>query len=93
MRVDSSLDAGAPPLTQARVQIRLRDGRVLTQHANGARGYPANPASDEELDEKFLACAGRALTASSAARALELLRTIEELEDIRTLTGVLGGRR
>ena len=31
MRVDPSLDGGAPPLTQARVDIRLRDGRVLTQ--------------------------------------------------------------
>jgi 2-methylcitrate dehydratase PrpD len=93
MRVDSSLDAGAPPLTQARVHIRLRDGRVLTQPANGARGYPANPASDDELDEKFLACAGRALTAPSAARALEWLRTIEELEDIRPLTAVLGETR
>jgi 2-methylcitrate dehydratase PrpD len=93
MRVDSSLDAGAPPLTQARVHIRLRDGRVLTQRANGARGYPRHPASDDELDEKFLACAGRALTAPSAARALELLRTIEDLTDIRTLTGVLGDAR
>ena len=93
MRVDSSLDAGAPPLTQARVHIRLREGRVLTHQANGARGYPANPASDAELDEKFLACAGRALTAPSAARALEWLRTIEELEDIRPLTAVLGDTR
>jgi 2-methylcitrate dehydratase PrpD len=93
MRVDPSLDGLGPPLTQARIAIRLRNGRVLTQHADGARGYPAHPASGEELDAKFLACAGRALSAPSAARALELLRTIETLEDMRTLTDVLGDTR
>ena len=93
MRVDPSLDSGAPPLTRARVHIRLRDGRVLTRQANGARGYPAQPASDDELDAKFLACAGRALSGPSAARALDLLRRFETLEDMRTLTGVLGDTR
>jgi len=93
MRVDPSLDGLGPPLTQARIAITLRDGRVLTQHADGARGYPARPASDEELDAKFLACAGRALPAPSAARALELLRAIDSLADIGTLTGVLGDTR
>jgi 2-methylcitrate dehydratase PrpD len=89
MRVDPSLDGAGPPLTQARIAIALRDGRVLTQRADGARGYPAHPASDEELDAKFRACAGRALTEPSVARALELLRTIEEIEDVRSLTTVL----
>ena len=93
MRVDPSLDGLGPPLTQARIAITLRNGRVLTEHADGARGYPAHPASDEALDAKFLACAGRALSASSATRALELLRTIDTLEDVRTLTSVLGDTR
>jgi hypothetical protein len=66
---------------------------MVDGHPRSGPGYPTSPASDDELDEKFLACAGRALTAPSAARALELLRTIEELEDIRTLTGVLGDTR
>ena len=89
MRVDPSLDGSGPPLTQARVHIRLRGGRVLTQHANGARGYPEQPASDEELDAKFMACARRAMPDPAAERALGLLRTIEELEDVRSLTALL----
>ena len=68
MRVDPSLDGAGPPLTQARVHVRLRDGRVLTQEADGARGYPEQPASDDELDAKFMACA-RALADGSRGRA------------------------
>ena len=90
MHVDPSFDGAAPPLTQARVSIALKDGRVLTREARGARGYPANPASDEELDAKFLACAARALSQPAASRALELLRGIERLPDVRALTRALG---
>jgi 2-methylcitrate dehydratase PrpD len=89
MRVDPSLDRGGPPLTQARVTIRLRGGRVLTQEARGARGYPEQAASDDELAGKFLACAQRAMPLPSAERALGLLQTIEQIEDVRTLTCVL----
>ena len=89
MRVDPSLDGLAEPLTQARVSIRLRDGRVLTQRANGARGYPAQPATDTELDAKFLACARRTLPEKSAATALQMLRTFEKIKDVRVLTAAL----
>lgn len=89
MTIDPAFDNGAPALTQARVTIRLTGGRVMSQGANGARGYPANPATDAELDAKFLSCAGRALSASSAQRALELLRRIEGIDDVPTLVRAL----
>jgi 2-methylcitrate dehydratase PrpD len=85
MRVDPGLDGMAAPLTQARVRIRLRDGRALSQAANGARGYPENPASDAELGEKFLACARRTVPESTAERLLELLRRFDTLGDVRGL--------
>ena len=89
MRVDPSLEGVGPALTQARVTVRLRDGRVLTERADGARGYPERPASDEELDAKFLQCARRALPEATCQRALEMLRRIEQIEDIRVLTAAL----
>jgi 2-methylcitrate dehydratase PrpD len=91
MRADRSLDGIGPALTQARVTIRLRDGRVLTERANGARGYPAQPATDDELNAKFLQCARRALPETSCQSALELLHHIEQVEDIRVLTETLSG--
>ena len=89
MRVDPTLDASAPPLTQARVAVRLRDGRVLTASANGARGYPERPASDGELATKFTSCATQTISASQAANALATLRVIESVADVRTLTALL----
>jgi 2-methylcitrate dehydratase PrpD len=89
VRVDPALDGTAPPLTQARISIRLRDGRTVGRAANGARGYPEQPLSDEELDAKFLACARRTIPEAFAARALALLRRFEELEDVRPLMELL----
>jgi 2-methylcitrate dehydratase PrpD len=85
MHVDSALNPAAPPLTQARVTVRLRDGRVLTACANGARGYPEHPASDAELATKFTSCAARTLPAPRAARALAMLQDLDRLEDCRVL--------
>lgn len=86
MQVDPTLDPQAEPLTQARVAVVLKDGRTLRQDANGARGYPQRPASDEELGAKFLGCARRVLPADRAERALAMLRDIDGVADIRELT-------
>ena len=86
MQADASLDGQAPPLTQSRVRISLRDGRMLTASATGARGYPDNPASDDELAAKFLTCARAVVPASAAEHALDLLRRLESLPDVRELT-------
>jgi 2-methylcitrate dehydratase PrpD len=93
MRVDPTLDAAAPSLTQAHVVVRLRDGRVLTASANGARGYPEKPATDDELATKFTACATQTLSAAYAARTLDALRDIESIPDVRTLTELLRSRQ
>ena len=85
MCVDPTLDGSAPPLTQARVTVRLQDGRVLKAAANGARGYPDRPASDDELAAKFLSCAVRALPQSRAEQALAAIRAIELSPDVRTM--------
>jgi 2-methylcitrate dehydratase PrpD len=92
MRVDPTLDAAAPSLTQARVTVRLNDGRVLTASANGARGYPERPASDDEFATKFTSCATQTLSAAHAARALDVLRDIESIADVRMLIDLLGGQ-
>ncbi|HEX5071235.1 MAG TPA: MmgE/PrpD family protein [Vicinamibacterales bacterium] len=78
MRVDEAIGAGRPALTESRVRVRLTDGRVLTKDAHGARGYPSNPASQAELDAKFLACAGGVVGAESASALLTRLKQLDD---------------
>jgi 2-methylcitrate dehydratase PrpD len=88
MRVDQGFDREAP-LSHARVTMRLRGGRVVTGSAAGARGYPARPATDEELAAKFAACARRSIQADAAARAWTALAGLEGMTDVSTLADLL----
>jgi 2-methylcitrate dehydratase PrpD len=88
MRVEAAFDREAP-LSHARVTVRLKDGRVLTASAEGARGYPARPASEAELAAKFASCARHALPPDAAARAWTALGDVERLADVSALAEVL----
>lgn len=85
MRVDQEIGRGKPALTEARVRIRLRDGRVIEREAHGARGYPSNPASEGELDAKFLSCASGTLGLGAAKELLGRLSTLERLKNVAGL--------
>ena len=89
MHVDPEVGKGAPALTEARVRVHLENGRTLSEDAHGARGYPARPASDAELDAKFMACATRVMSTEKATQLLKWLRDFETLDDLLGLTELL----
>jgi 2-methylcitrate dehydratase PrpD len=89
MRADDRLGRDTPPLTEARVTLRLADGRTLERSVRGARGYPAQPASPAELDAKFLACARRIVPAEVAGATLDYLRTLDAAPSVRGLAARL----
>jgi 2-methylcitrate dehydratase PrpD len=86
LRANTAFDAAAP-LSQALVTVRLRDGRTLTEHADGARGYPGR-LTDKEIATKFLGCAERSLSRRAARLALQAWRGIEETPKVTTLMAV-----
>ena len=87
LRADAAFDTAAP-LSQARVTVRLRDGLTLTEHADGARGYPGR-LTDAELAAKFLGCAERSLSRRDARLAFQAWRAIDSTPKVTTLTAML----
>jgi 2-methylcitrate dehydratase PrpD len=88
MRADPAFDS-TPPLSHAAVKVRLRDGRQLERAASGARGYPARPASETQLAEKFTECAQRVLPPAGAEEAWSVLGALASLESLAVLTELL----
>ena len=80
LRANSAFDSAAP-LSQANVTVHLKDGRTVSERADGARGYPGR-LTDDELHTKFLACAQRSLTRTAALQVLDALRGIEAMSNI-----------
>jgi len=90
MRVNPAFDS-APSLSQSTISIQLRDGKALTQHADGARGYPGR-LSDDELGAKFLGCAQRSLSRANAEAALTTARALADTGHVRALTDAWAGQ-
>lgn len=67
----------------ARVTLMTECGDQLQQWIGAARGNPGNPASDQDLDRKFYACArAGGLSHSSAGSLLGELRSFQEVTSV-----------
>jgi 2-methylcitrate dehydratase PrpD len=73
------------------LKIHLKDGRVIAGRADFGKGSPANPMSYDEVAEKFHGCADFAQwPIARANKIVDLVRHLEDLEDMRTLTALCG---
>jgi 2-methylcitrate dehydratase PrpD len=72
-------------IPEARMRVRLRDGRVLDEVVRAARGTPGHPVSRHEVEEKFRRLAGVVLPAPQVGRLLETLEHLAALPDVGTL--------
>ena len=71
----------------AEIRVTLTDGRVLTQKVRRAVGRSTDdPLPVELLEAKFLNCASRALSAGASRGLLTLLRGLESVTQISSVT-------
>jgi 2-methylcitrate dehydratase PrpD len=70
---------------EARVEIRLRDGRVLSRHVEHAVGSAARPMTDAELEAKFRGLAEGVLPAAQRDRVIAMCWKVASLEDAGAL--------
>ena len=72
------------------LEIRLKDGRTIAGRADFGKGSPSNPMSYDEVAEKFRECARFAeFDESRVEPVIEMVRGLEGLESIRSLTELL----
>ena len=86
---------GDSGVSRPAVEIRLKDGRVLSRTAAGVPGDPRNPVNRELLEAKFRDCvsfAAQPLAASEVERALGLIAELEHLSDVTEVMRLLTPR-
>jgi 2-methylcitrate dehydratase PrpD len=72
------------------IKITLKNGRTISGRADFGKGSPTNPMSYDEVAEKLQGCAAFAeWPATKARQIIDLVRRLEDVSDIRTLTGLL----
>ncbi len=95
MLTDEKLEEAAREknlLAPTRVEVQLKDGRVLNETVYEARGGPAAPLSWTELEGKFRECTQDILSTAQSEKAITLIRQIEDLDQVRVLTACLQGQ-
>jgi 2-methylcitrate dehydratase PrpD len=86
---------GNSTLSRPTVEIRLKDGRVLSRQAAGVPGDPQHPASREAIEAKFRECvafAAKPLEQNDVDRAIGLVRDLENVADVTEIMQLLTPR-
>jgi 2-methylcitrate dehydratase PrpD len=88
--LDPEIDRAYPEKYSALVRVITKDGKSYERFVENPRGfYPENPVSDEQLREKFRILATQVLTEKEAEQIIEIVDSLEELNDINQLTKLL----
>ena len=75
------------------VKIKTRDSGLYEKEVEFPHGNPKNPLRMEDLINKFRDCAGysvRPLSESRVDSLIDLLKGLEDVEDISQITRLLG---
>lgn len=76
------------------VEVTLGSGEVRTRRVDQAPGHRDNPLTDDQRQQKFIACAqhaGSTLSEASIFRVMDLVAHLEDVPDVRVLASLLSG--
>ncbi|OGA53674.1 MAG: hypothetical protein A3G24_16130 [Betaproteobacteria bacterium RIFCSPLOWO2_12_FULL_62_13] len=74
---------------EARIAIKLRDGRVLRKDCATAKGWPGQRASWGDLCGKYEECTEKILSRAQVLETIEMIQRLPELASVRDLTRTL----
>jgi 2-methylcitrate dehydratase PrpD len=87
--VDPEMEAAYPRHYGARVELTLADGQHKSATKLDPHGMPADPCTQEELEQKFLRLAARVKSPAEAAQILAEVRRLDRAADVRGLMALL----
>jgi hypothetical protein len=90
VRVDPRMSPRGADYPTAVVELRLKDGRTLSDSTTVVRGDFADPVSAAEVVGKFVALVSDVLGSDRARAVVEMVEQVETLKDVRDLTALLG---
>jgi 2-methylcitrate dehydratase PrpD len=78
----------SPQVGGAELYIKMKNGSLLSEHVQVAKGDVTTPLSREELNAKFMTQAdfSQAISQRNAEKLLVLLESLEELNDVSQIT-------
>jgi len=82
---DAAYTAAYPGTLNCRLEVTLDSGDVVTLHQVNPKGHPANPMSDQEIEDKFLRQVDALMPKPQSRALLDRLWTLEALDSIEKL--------
>lgn len=73
----------------AQVTVHLRQGASLSATCKAPRGHPDNPPRWSDIEAKFRALAGKVLPEAQCDRIVEIVASVETMEDVGELAPLL----
>ena len=74
------------------VAVELADGTVREGKCSAARGHPNNPPGWSEIENKFNILASKIVSDETCRRIVEIVKGIDDMNDISPLTALLAAR-
>lgn len=87
---DDELDSIYDEKWPAIVEVRTKDGRLLSARRDIMKGEPEDPVTDEELKRKFTSLATDAVSRDHAEQLWQAIFRMEEMKNMSELTALLG---
>jgi 2-methylcitrate dehydratase PrpD len=85
LRSDEELDRAYPGKWGAIVEVKTKDGRILSQKVEYAKGEPQNPLSRQEFSDKFISLTEAILPIEESKSMLGRILELEGIEKVGQL--------
>jgi len=71
----------------SKMELILKDGRNIKKQTSSAKGWPDNPMTPSEVEEKFRILTSSVLKEEDCNRIVDLVQELDTVDDINTIMG------